>query len=332
MLNIILIIFLLSFVVFFHELGHLLFAKYFNVKVKSFSIGMGPVLFSKKDKSGVLWKICALPLGGSVEPYHSLDEEKIELKNGEKAFDDASGLERMLIAFAGPLFNFILSFFGFLFIFSFVGIPFSSKEVSQVELKSVAMQVGISKGDIIISVNGKKDYNNQDFHSEELILKIFQQNKEEKTFNVKKEKGVPFGIAFKKKFEKHGFLKNIKTSYLLIKDSVFGLFKVLKSALTERKKIQFMGPIGIFAEAKNMAKESLWLLIYFVLFFSVSVGAANLIPIPALDGGHILLGLISLIIRRKISQKIENYLNYISMVILFLVFFYSFFSDIRRFK
>ena len=167
MLNFILpFIVLILVVVFIHEYGHYYFAKKYGVGVTDFSIGFGKELFGWNDKSGTRWKICWIPLGGYVKFFgdrnvfsQSDQEELLKQYNEEdrkKLFVLKPLYQRSLIVAAGPIANFILAIFIFLFIYMFAGKDFTPAVIDEVKKDSPAFVSGLKKQDIILEIDGSK--------------------------------------------------------------------------------------------------------------------------------------------------------------------------------
>ena len=153
-------------VVFIHEYGHYWFAKRFGVGVTDFSIGFGKELFGWSDKSGIRWKICAIPLGGYVKffgdrnVYSQSDRQEILDKYSEeeqnKLFTLKPLYQRTLIVFGGPLANFLLAIMIFFSIYTFIGKDFTPAVINEVQKESPAMVGGLNDGDVILEIDGNK--------------------------------------------------------------------------------------------------------------------------------------------------------------------------------
>ena len=151
-------------VVFIHEYGHYYFAKRYGVGVTDFSIGFGKEIFGWKDKSGTRWKICWIPLGGYVKffgdrnVFSQSDQEELIKKYSEedrkKLFTLKPLYQRSLIVAAGPIANFILAIFIFLFIYMFIGKDFTPAMIDEVTKDSPAEVAGLKKNDVIIEIDG----------------------------------------------------------------------------------------------------------------------------------------------------------------------------------
>ncbi|MBJ56916.1 MAG: RIP metalloprotease RseP [Rickettsiales bacterium] len=148
-----------SLIVFVHEYGHYYVAKFNDVSIEKFSIGFGPALISKKDKNGTIWQISIIPLGGYVkfcgEMYHSEETKSVD-KADKRLFFNKSSLQKASIVLAGPIANFILGIFIFIFIYSFYGKNYTEPVIGNIELDSPASKSNLKMGDKILQINGQK--------------------------------------------------------------------------------------------------------------------------------------------------------------------------------
>src|SRR2546421_3710381 len=157
-------LFVLAVVVFFHELGHFLVARWAGVKVLTFSLGFGPELAGFNDRHGTRWKISAIPLGGYVKFFGDDTEastpstETLASMSAEEragSFHHKKVGPRAAIVAAGPIANFILAIVIFTCLFTFFGKPSTTSRVDKVEANSAAASAGFQIGDIVTSINGK---------------------------------------------------------------------------------------------------------------------------------------------------------------------------------
>lgn len=162
LITIISFVFVLGVLVFIHELGHYLAARWRGVHVDVFSIGFGKPLYCWHDKVGTEWRICPIPLGGFVKPHgfenpeDATEEQKLHWISG-KTFYDKPVLDRSIVILAGPLFNFILAVFLFTGLFIFSGKPYIKPIVNDVLPNSAASLAGIQSKDIIIQLGNLKN-------------------------------------------------------------------------------------------------------------------------------------------------------------------------------
>jgi len=319
----------LTIVVFIHEFGHYYVAKKCGVKIVEFSIGMGKKLFGFKDKNGCEWKFCLIPLGGYVQMYGDDNATSFSVYKESPTEDELKysliykhPLKKIAVAFAGPFMNFVLSFFLFLFIFCSHGKPVIEPVIGEVLKSSYAEKSGILANDVILSVNGKKietfsdiSYNLQysTGNKKDVEIEILRDNKKIK-INAQYKKNEVFGIKSKEsnKFKKLLFTTSIKDSVYNIYDLSFKTGKALFNMVVHQNGFKNIGgPIAIAKESGRAGAQGFWSLLYFISLISVILGATNLIPIPPLDGGQIVVNFAELITRRRFSNKVYKILVYI---------------------
>jgi len=318
-------IIVLGILIFFHELGHFLVAKYFGVKVLKFSLGFGHKLVGKKIGE-TEYVISSVPLGGYVKLLgeNDNDAEPVPEEEAHKAFGNQHVMKRIAIVVAGPLFNLFLSlvlFCGYGFVSgSYVPIP----EIGQVRTGSPAEKAGLMKGDVIVSVQGKsietwpeiKKYV-QESGGNPVVIAV-QREREVLSVTVTPEEAT----------EKNIFGEDIKSSLIgivasgqyktvelgvweAIKEGTFKTWEVTKlTCLTIVKLFQGVvsiktlgGPIMIGQLTGQAAQESFGYLIPLLAVISVNLGVLNLLPVPILDGGVIIFLLLELIIGKPVSIK-----------------------------
>lgn len=316
----------LGVIVFVHELGHYLAARMTGIGVEVFSVGFGKAIFEKIDSKGTKWKIGIMPLGGFVKFKESESTKSDALG---LFFNDAGFLKGSFIAFAGPLFNFICAFICFLIVAIFFGIEAPTNSVFSVAKDSPAQIAGILKNDIITSINNQKIESWHDITKNNAganpIIQVIRNEKLIK-LHIKKNEGQLFGITPRIAREKSSYLESLNHAYKQLFSVTYKMIVSLKSIISPQN---FMGPLGIAKTANQAQKEGISELIAFVAVLSIGIAVFNLIPIPLLDGGRILMFAISSIIKRPIPIMFENVLNYGSLAVLGTIFILSFATDIR---
>ena len=355
----------LFFLILFHEFGHFLAAKLFGVKVESFSVGFGPILLHKKFK-GTDYRLSLFPLGGycgmkGEKDFQKAIEEKLPEIQAEK--DSLYGIhpfKRVLIGFAGPFFNFLFAVIAYSFIngIGYTYYTYSNKIIINDQItSSAAKDAGIISGDIIIQVNNKKTDDFSDLISEistrpdqDLKLKVLR-NGEVLDFIVhseldKSQGSGKIGIAadttqiLEKEAPRytffpaigHGFLDTIENTALTIK-SIGILFKGvdINNAVSGPARITEMLGSTIKEGFKAGIRAGFVSLFSFLGVISISLFIMNLLPIPVLDGGLILIALIEIIIRRKINPRLQYYVQYIGLAFIIFLFIIGVKGDILFF-
>jgi len=333
---------LLTIVVFIHEYGHYYFARKYGVGVTAFSVGFGRELFGWTDKHGTRWKFSAIPFGGYVKFFgdHNIfsDFNREELRKQYSDEDQKKLLafkplyQRNLIAFGGPLANFILAFVIFLSVFMFVGKDFTPAMIAEVKKESPAEIYGLKKNDVFLSIDGNKVESLLDvskfisLSSGDFIEFIVLRNNDEYTLKVKPnlvETTDDFGNPFKKRMVgiqigpnnnsiNHVKLGPTKAAYYSAKEIIFVSQKTLSMVWGYIQKIwgkgygdlrQLGGPIKIAQISGDVAKMGLLPFVLIIAYISISLGLFNLFPIPLLDGGHIALNTIEGMRGKEFNKK-----------------------------
>ena len=355
----------LFFLILFHEFGHFLAAKLFGVKVESFSVGFGPILIHKKIH-GTDYRISLFPLGGycgmkGEKDFQNAIEAKLPQIEGEK--DSLYGihpLKRALIGFAGPFSNFIFAFIAYSLI-SGIGYKYytysNSILINENITSSVAKDAGLESGDIITSINGKVTNDFSDLiqeisvrPDEDLILTV-DRNGQNLSFNLHSEMDKAtgsgkIGIAadtskiLEKESKKysffpalgHGFLESCNSFILTIK-SIGLLFKGvdLDNAVSGPARVTEMLGTTVKEGFSAGLKQGLIALLSLMAIISISLFIMNLLPIPILDGGLILIAIIEFVFHKKINPKIQYYIQFIGLAFIALLFIIGLQGDIKYF-
>ena len=343
-MTIIYFILILGGIVFFHELGHFLFAKKAGVYIYEFSIGMGPQLFkwkSKKDET--MYSIRLLPIGGFVQMAgEEIDPDENIPK--EKRMQSKTWLQRFSIMIAGIFFNFVLAIV-LLFVVGLInGTPQKETYIGVIDKNSSAYNAGLRENFEILQVNGKKA-STKDILSLELIANV----KKEVEVKYKDENGNVEIAKFKADTVDENGTTNYKYGFSLINQKQRGFFSSIKYAFTKTiELIEYMffviwylitgkisltnlsGPIGIFTMVGETAKEGLINLVYLMAIISVNVGFINFLPLPAFDGGRILFLIIEKIKGSPVNPKIENIIHTVGLGFLMLLMVFITYNDILR--
>ena len=361
---------LLTIVVFIHEYGHYYFARKYGVGVTAFSVGFGKELFGWTDKNGTRWKFSLIPFGGYVKFFgdHNIfsDFNREELRKQYSEEDQKKLLafkplyQRNLIAFGGPLANFILAFVIFLSVFMFVGKDFTPAMIAEVQKESPAEVYGLKKNDVFLSIDGNKVESLLDvskfitLSSSDFIEFIVLRNNDEYTLKVKPnlvETKDDFGNPFEKRMVgiqigtnnnsiNHVKLGPTKAAYYSAKEIIFVSKKTISMVWGYIQKIwgkgygdlrQLGGPIKIAQISGDVAKMGLLPFVLIIAYISISLGLFNLFPIPLLDGGHIALNTIEGMRGKEFNKKtLENTFR-IGFVVIGTLIAFTVINDISGF-
>jgi regulator of sigma E protease len=338
-------ILVLSLIVLVHELGHLASAKLFGVYCKEFAIGMGPKLISKKGKE-TEYSIRAFPFGGFVA---MAGEESVEAEvPHERSLLGIAKWKRIVILLSGVAMNFALAFVLFLSINLAVGAIYQSPKpiIASVIADSPAEEAGLMANDLILKMSFSdgtsvvpKTFDDvvtyvQLYHStmtltidrageivEIAVTPIFNESSQRYYLGV----NLPPGEMVKiNGFAAVGYAFNTMIS------TVFGMFVFIGKMLTGVGLTQVSGPIGIIDVTNTQASLGLLNLSYLTALLSLNIGVFNLLPLPILDGGRVVLTLIEAVFRRPINKNIELALMYISAVALIGLMLFATWQDLGR--
>ena len=341
-LSIIYFVLILGTIVLVHEFGHFFFAKLFGIYVYEFSIGMGPKIFSKKDKKGeTTYSIRAIPVGGFVQlAGEGMDEDKKLPK--DRLLQSKPVWQRFLVMFFGAGNNFILAIIVLFFLGLINGSPSISTVIPSVIDGSPAQVAGIMAGDKVIAIDGDKTKTLDDLQlyltiaEGETTFKVLRNNEEKEikvtplTGEEATKAGYSYGITFDSKVEK-GFFNAVKyaftKTYALMRQLVITLKELFTGGVGVK---ELSGPVGIFQAVDQTKSTGFANLFYLLALLCINVGFINLIPFPAFDGGRILFLIIEKIKGKPIKAETENLIHNIGFFILLALIIYVTFNDILR--
>ncbi len=355
-------LFVLSLVVFFHELGHFLIGRWCGVKVVTFSLGFGPELFGFNDRHGTHWRVAAFPLGGYVK-FHGdangasmTDEAALAaLPPGERAvsFVAQRVWKRAAIVAAGPLANFLLAIVIFTGIFYVNGRSILLPMVDGIAAGSAAEAAGFQLGDRIVSIGGIKVDSLGDMRrvvqaasDTELVFGVYRGGKLLELVATPRRRDVvtPFGttrvgvlgVQSKSKPENwhvqnYDFVGSVKlagseTWYIVARTGSY-----LKGLVAGTESSdQLSGPIRIAEVSGAMAKIGLAALLNLAAILSISVGMLNLFPIPLLDGGHLLYYAVEAVRGKAMNDKTQQFGFKVGLMLVTSLMVFATYNDILR--
>ena len=351
----------LTIIVFIHELGHFLVARWCGVKVEAFSIGFGSEIIGWNDKHGTHWKICWLPFGGYVRfegdanatslPQTNIDPSTVR---GPGNFHGKKIWQRALVVAAGPFANFLLAIVIFTGVFAFIGVPMNEARVESVVAGSAAEKAGIKGGDLFTAVDGQKIESFSDLQGivwtrggEQMTVTI---NRGGSLLNLQlvpdvKEENDGFGGTIK-----HGLLgvqrandttsssiKRLPISKAFTKgvDETWHIISVTckyigKLLVGSESSKQIGGAISIAKGAGDAASAGFPNFGYFVALLSVSVGLINLFPIPMLDGGHLVYYAIEAVLGKPLGPKAQEWGFRVGLSLVAMLMAFGFWNDLTR--
>ncbi len=356
-------IFVMSVIVFFHEFGHYIVGRWCGVKIDAFSLGFGPELYARVDKAGTRWRLAAFPLGGYVK-FHgdanaasAPDMAGLEaMAAGERAQTLAGQpvRNRAAIVAAGPIANFVLAFVIFTALFMVFGRFEHSARIGAVEPGSPAAQAGFEAGDLVTSINGQPVSTFQDLQQATMLstglamsFTVERAGTEKALTATPQIAVVDQGPLGKRRMGRLGLVSSRDPA-----DAKFERCAAPTCALWGAQQIWFIvratgayagglfagresadslsGPIGVSQIAGEMAKVSPWQLFSLAALFSVSVGLMNLLPIPLLDGGHLMFYALEAVRGRPLSERVQQIGMRVGIAFVALLVIFTTSHDILR--
>ncbi len=358
-------LFVLTVVVFIHELGHFLVARWCGVTVKAFSIGFGPEIFGFYDRYGTRWRVAWVPLGGYVK---FLDDETSASTPSRDALERMSPAERAgsfhgktlwqraAVVAAGPMANFLLAIVIFAAWFLIYGVHSTEARIDGVVPGSPADRAGFQQGDLVLEISGKKIGGFEDVQKiittnvgrdldvlvsrgeQTLQLKVTPELREQADESGQKVTSVVIGI------KRTTTPDSIKTYQPGLGEAVVLAVKQTSFIITStlgyigdifggrQNADQLGGPIRIADIANKAAKQGLEYVVNLVAWISVSVGLLNLFPIPLLDGGHLMFYALEAIRRKPLSEKAQEIGFRIGMAFVLSLMIFATINDLPTLK
>ena len=357
-------LFVLTLVVFFHELGHFLVARWCGVAVKAFSIGFGPELFGWNDRHGTRWRIALLPLGGYVK--FEGDENAASVPDREalaamtpderaSSFVGKSVGQRAAIVAAGPVANFILAIVIFAALFTLAGRQIIAPKVGDVAAQSAAAEAGIEKGDVIRSVAGTpvESFNDLmrivsvrageptaltlDRGGKTIELSVTPRLVEEKSRFGIQRRGLlgirasldPADRTLKTYLPHQAVVEAVKETWFVVERTGAYLGGIVAG---RESADQLGGPLRVAQISGEVAEIGFSALLNLAALLSVSIGLLNLMPIPMLDGGHLVFYAIEGIRGRPLSERSQDMGFRIGMAIVLMLVVFATWNDVVHFR
>ena len=338
----------LSFLIFFHELGHFLAARFFGVHVEVFSIGFGKKVFSRVIGK-TEYRLAMIPLGGFVQMKGQDDSDPTKVSSDSDSYNTKKPWKRVIILLAGPFANFLLAFFLYLAIAN-IGVTKLSPIIGNVGENTPAQKIGLMKDDKVIEINGEHVQTWDDLsrlikESDGPLLVSIQRDNKVKTLmatpDIKELKTI-FGEPVKKRIL--GISPSGETLVLnltAVETLVFAYDETLKATtmiVTSLQKLiqgvipakELGGVVSIVQVTAQASEAGIVALFALTALISVNLGVLNLLPIPALDGGHIMFNLYEMITKRAPSEKILYRMTVFGWMFLLTLMAFTIFNDIYR--
>ncbi len=343
-LAIIALLIVLGVVVFIHELGHFLAARAAGVRVERFSIGFGPAIVKWHDRHNTQWQIACLPLGGYVSIYgqdmmfNRGEYEKLDAEKKRAHYLSAPAWKQFIIIAAGVTMNFILAWLIYSGMFMVRPKNVQLPVVGQVIQSSVAFNAGIKPGDVVVRIDDAKITN----WGEIIIAKELASGHDanvvvvrgEKLVNVQLSPAERWGLVAdgsKTELRKKGFFSGLHAGARETYYQSKTLLVILKQIVTGERSSKQLGSFITIAQVSGQALEAgIYALLSIIALLSVNLAVINLLPLPVLDGGYLMILVIEGITRRKLGGRGMEYAIIAGWVLIFGLFALTMWNDLAR--
>ncbi len=344
------LIVVLGVLIFFHELGHFLVARLFGVGVERFSLGFGPKLVGKTV--GITdYRISAIPLGGYVKMVGEEPDAEIDPADIPISFTHKHVFKRILIVAAGPMFNMLLAVIIFFVIFQISGLLILKPVIGEVKKETPAHRSGLENNDKILAIDGLAVESWEDMAriitssrgktltialrrgESEITVKVTPEPQTFKNiFNEDTERYVIGITASGEVFSKdltllQAFSEGVIQTYNIAALTIKSIVKLIQGTISPKT---LGGPIMIAQMAGQQAKQGMTNLAFFIALISINLAILNFLPIPVLDGGHLLFFFIEAVTGSPVSIKVREIAQQAGIFVLILLMIYVFYNDITR--
>lgn len=352
---------ILTVIVFVHEFGHFLVARWCGVRVLVFSIGFGPELFGFTDRRGTRWRVAAIPLGGYVKffgdenaasvPDHAAAAAMNEAERRESFFHKKVSRRAAVVA-AGPIANFLLAIVIFAGVFMLYGKQISAARVDAIQPGSAAAEAGFQAGDLIVAIDGRAIESFADMQrivsasaGQRLTFEVERGGVRETLVAVPALKVVKDTFGNTHRIGVLGISRSMAAGD--VKTQTVGPLPALRMGVEETWFVvertmayiagvivgresadQLGGPIRIAQVSGQMASLGLLPILHLAAVLSVSIGLLNLFPIPLLDGGHLLFYAIEAIRGRPLSERAQEIGFRIGLAVVIMLMMFATYNDI----
>jgi len=356
---------IISVIVFVHEYGHFIVARWCGVKIETFSIGFGHEIIGRTDKHGTRWKIALFPLGGYVKmagdasaastPDHEALNAMSEAERKE-SLHHKSLWQKSLIVAAGPAANFLLTIGVLTYFIYTVGIASTQPIIGEVMPKTPAASAGLKAGDRIVAIDGKQMRRFNDIPEtlitnlytpveltvqrgkKEMKLKITPIEYAEKDMTGNIEKRPLIGIRSKKMTRENvSFAQAVwhatEKTYDMCVTNLHALGQIITG---ERSARALTGTLGIaklsgdITQQGETPRETLMTILWFIAVLSAGIGLVNLFPLPMLDGGHLVFYALEAVTGKPLPEKFTEYSYRFGFAVIIMLMAFTLFNDVRK--
>jgi regulator of sigma E protease len=329
-----------------HEYGHYATSRLLGVQVHEFAFGMGPVIKQiqrqdAKSRTQMLWSWRLFPIGGFCRIAGMGEDNEDEAVVPGMGFNEQSAWKRFFILLNGSIGNIILALFlTSAFLYGHGVLNMNDTKIGTLMEGFPAQRSGFQVGDRILEVNGKPV---SEWREMSNSLRVAAQ-KGNVTFTV--ERGdrritIAASIPFSKEYGnpmlgitpalvRYSALDAIQNAFAYIKDMTKLMLKGILDWITQKQEVDVTGPIGIASMSGRAMREGSWSFVTFLALISLNLGLLNLLPFPALDGGRIIFVLLEMVFRRRLPEKVENWIHTTGFVLLICLMIFVTWQDIYR--
>lgn len=311
-----------------HEYGHYITAKILGVQVHEFAFGMGTPILQHRDKNNMLWSWRLFPIGGFCRLAGMNEEDEGETVIPGKGFNEQPAWKRFLILLNGSAFNILLAVLLMaIYLWGHGVLDMDSTRIGEIMKGFPAESAGIQVGDEILSVNGVKVTRWREMSEKirveggknESVAVEIKRGNETLTLTINIPNNTEYGrpmLGISPSYVSYGILQAFRSSAGYIYRMTAMMLRGLAELVMGYQEADVTGPVGIASMSGQALRSGLWGFITFIAVIALNLGILNLFPIPALDGGRILFVLLEMILRRRLPEKVENWIHTAGFAIL----------------
>jgi len=339
MLTFVASVFVLGIMVFVHELGHFIVAKFVGIRVKEFSLGFGPRLMGI-TRGDTKYNLRLLPLGGFVSMAGMDPDEEVSDDDETNGFNKKTVGQRIAVIFAGSFMNFVLAVAIYAFIFAFQGIPSATTVINETLPGYPAISAGLQPGDQIIAINNQRvdDWEQlanliSALPDQDVSVTVLRDGSEQvfRVHTIESAEGTGMlGITPVQTYRQLGFTQALGQGVSYTVKVALLLLDFIGKMIVGQEPVDIGGPVMIISEIGKAAALGFFTLLQLAAFLSINLGIFNLLPIPALDGSRLLFLFIEKLRGRPVDPRKESYFHLVGFALLLMVLLMVTYNDIIR--